>query len=550
MQRKYFLYIIAGLCTVQTACKRTLETEPQDRLTEELVFDEIDKNADNAKAFLLGTYNLLPAISNRIGNTLLDATTDDGMASNDGDRSNDYRLGRISPLNVLDNSWDNSYKGIRQANMFLSKIDRVPTTDELKKQWKAEARFLRAFFYFELMKRWGGVPLVGDKVFGFRENINLSRNSLEETKNYIVSELDAVKDNLQPNIMSDGEVGRANKGAALALKARVLLYWASPLYNEGSEAQRWTDAANASKDVIDLGVYSLATAYIDMFIAGKSTEMIFAKMQAPSQTLEQQNGPVGYLNAAAGKGLTSPSQNLVDAFPMDNGLPITDPLSGYDAANPYAKRDPRLDATILYNGKKWLNRPVETYEGGLDKPGGIVTQTKTGYYMRKFMGKFESTAAYANTTRHMIHFRYAETLLSYAEALNEAQGPVKAVYDNLVLIRKRAGIKAGANNLYGLPAGVTDKAVMRKIIQNERRIEMAFEEQRFWDIRRWKIAAAVMNQPVEGMKIDKQANGTFTYTRFNAASSVFDATRMYWYPIPYAEIETNPNMRQNEGWGY
>ncbi len=550
MQRKYLLYIVAGMCTVQTACKRTLESEPQDRLTEELVFDQIDKNADNAKSFLLGNYALLPSISNRIGNTYLDATTDDGIASTDNDRSGDYRLGRISPLNVLDNSWDNCYKGIRQANVFLSKIDGVPTTDELKKQWKAEARFLRAFFYFELMKRWGGVPLVGDKVFGFQENINLSRNTLEETKNYIIAELDAIKDQLHPNIMSDGEVGRANKGAALALKSRVLLYWASPQYNTAGDAQRWTVAANAAKEVMDLGVYSLAPAYIDMFLAGKSTEMIFAKMQAPSQTVEQQNGPVGYLNAAAGKGYTSPSQNLVDAFPMDNGLAITDPLSGYDPAKPYDKRDPRLDATILYNGKKWLNRPVETFEGGKDKPGGIVVQTKTGYYMRKFMGKFESTAAYANTTRHMIHFRYAETLLNYAEALNEAGGPVKAVYDNLVLIRKRAGIKAGANNLYGIPAGITDKNVMRKIIQNERRIEMAFEEQRFWDIRRWKIAEDVMNKPVEGMKIEKQTDGTYTYTRFTAATSTFDASRMYWYPIPYAEIETNPNMRQNTGWEY
>lgn len=550
MKRKYFLYIIAGLCTVQTACKRTLEGEPQDRLTDELVFDQIDKNADNAKAFLLGTYALMPAINNRLGNTFLDASTDDGMSSTDNDRSGDFRTGRISPLNVQDNAWDNCYKGIRQANMFLSKIDRVPATEELKKQWKAEARFLRAFFYFELMKRWGGVPLIGDKVFGFREDINVSRNTLEETKNYILAELAAIKDELQPAIMDDGQLGRANKGAVLALRSRVLLYWASPLYNKDNETQRWADAAAAAKDVMSLGVYNLAPAYIDMFLAGKSTEMIFAKMQAPAQTLEQQNGPVGYLNAAAGRGLTSPSQNLVDAFPMDNGLPVTDPLSGYDAAKPYDKRDPRLDATILYNGKKWLNRPVETFEGGLDKPGGIITQTKTGYYLRKLLGKFESTAAYANTTRHSIHFRFAETLLNYAEAMNETSGPVKEVYDNLVLIRKRAGIKAGTNNLYGIPAGITDKAVMRRIIQNERRIEMAFEEQRFWDIRRWKIAEEVMNKPLEGMKIEKQANGTYTYTRFTAAASAFDAARMYWYPIPYAEIETNPNMRQNDGWGY
>lgn len=545
MKSKYLLYILAGVCVVQAACRRTLETEPQDRLTEDLVFDEIDKNADNAKSFLYGIYAQLPAPLY----TLLDNTTDDAMVSQDANASEDFRKGRISPLNLVDNTWPVNYAGIRKANMFLSKIDRVPATAELKRAWKAEARFLRSMFYFELMKRWGGVPLMGDTVLKFTDNLNYSRSTLEQTKDYILSEIEAYKDSLLPANMNDADVGRANKGAALALKSRVLLYWASPLYNPTNITQRWTDAANAAQDVTNLGIYSLAADFPGLFITGKTTEMIFAKNGTPNQTIELTNGPIGYLNAAAGKGFTSPSQELVDAFPMINGLPITDGLSGYVASKPYEKRDPRFEATILYNGKKWLNRAVETFEGGLDKPGGIVVQTKTGYYLRKFMGKFESATAYSNTIRPAILFRYAETLLNFAEAKNEESGPVKPVYDALVLIRKRAGITAGTGATYGLPAGIS-KDSMRVIIQTERRIELAFEEHRHWDIRRWQIAGKVMNAPLSGMRIVKNTDGTFTYTKFTATTSAFDISRMYWYPVPYSEIQTNPNMKQNIGWEY
>ncbi|HMP93544.1 MAG TPA: RagB/SusD family nutrient uptake outer membrane protein, partial [Phnomibacter sp.] len=129
------------------------------------------------------------------------------------------------------------------------------------------------------------------------------------------------------------------------------------------------------------------------------------------------------------------------------------------------------------------------------------------------------------------------------------QGPVKEVFDAMVAIRKRAAITAGTDNLYGLPANAT-KAQMRELIQNERRIELAFEEHRFWDIRRWKLAETVMNTPVKGMRIQKTGTNQFTYTVFDAAPSVFDASKMYWLPIPFSEIQTNPNMRQNPGWSY
>ncbi|WGQ08782.1 RagB/SusD family nutrient uptake outer membrane protein [Pedobacter gandavensis] len=523
-----------------------MELEPLERIHEDLVFDEIDKNADYAKQFLNGTYLQLPDGYNRLLTAFLDAGTDDAVSSQDGSIVEGFRTGLLSGQNVIDNQWLKNYTGIRRANIFLSKIDVVPTTAALKVQWRAEARFLRAYFYFELLKRWGGVPLLGDKVYGLNDNLNLKRNTADECYDYILSEIEAVKDLLLPAVVVDQNIGRANKGAALALKSRVLLYRASPLWNPNGDIQRWTAAANAAKDVMTLGNYSLGTDFIALFNTVKHSEIIFMKEQAQSQTVELYNGPIGYTE---GTGNTSPSQNLVDAFLMKNGKLPADAGSSYDPSNPYVNRDNRFAATIMYNTTKWLNRPVETFNGGKDRPGGSRTQTKTGYYLRKFMGKFESSGTYSNQNHHVILFRYAEILLNYAEALNEASGPLNEAVDAIIAIRKRAGVSAGADNRYGISASISQDQ-LRILIRNERRIEMAFEEQRFWDIRRWKIAGQVMNSPVKGMNIVKNADATFSYTVLDIAPSVFDISKNYLFPIPYSEIQTNPNMTQNPGYTY
>lgn len=545
---KSFKKIITGLsmAVIFVSCSKSLENEPLERISEDLVFDNIDKNADYAKQFLSGVYLQLPDGYNRVSANFLDAGTDDAVPSQEGTAVEGFRTGLVSGQNVPDNTWARNYTGIRRANMFLSKIDVVPTTDELKVQWKAEARFLRAYFYFELVKRWGGVPLIGDKIFGLNDNVNLSRNTTAECYAYVLSELDAIKDLLLPVVVADQNIGRANKGAALALKSRVLLYMASPQLNPDNNVQKWSDAATAAKNIIDLNNYSLGTDYIALFNSVKHTEIIFMKEQAQNMSVENNNGPIGYVT---GSGNTSPTQNLADAFPMKNGKMPVESGSTFDPANPYANRDPRFAATFMFNTTKWLNRPIETFDGGLDRPGGTRTQTRTGYYLRKFMGKFESSGNYSNQNHHVILFRYAEILLNYAEALNEVNGPVKEVTDAVILIRKRAGITAGTNNRYGISETIT-KDQMRDLIRNERRIEMAFEEQRFWDIRRWKIAETVLNQPVRGVNITKNTNGTFSYTYKDIASSVFDAGKNYLFPIPYSEIQTNPNMAQNPGYTY
>src|SRR5699024_2319352 len=227
--------------------------------------------------------------------------------------------------------------------------------------------FIRAINYFELIKRYGGVPLLGDKLFSQNEEINIPRNTYEECVKYIVSELNDIKDSLRPDPVSNTQLGRITQGAALALKSRVLLYAASPLNNPDNDLSKWQAAADAAKAVIDYGKFSLVNDFTSVFTERQNDEVILAYQRAQPKDLERQNAPVGYAEPNQSQGYVSPTQELVDAFPMENGLPISDSNSGYDPQHPYDDRDPRLNATVFYNGSMWLQRNVETYEGGLDK---------------------------------------------------------------------------------------------------------------------------------------------------------------------------------------
>jgi len=347
----------------------------------------------------------------------------------------------------------------------------------------------------------------------------------------------------------------------------VLLYAASPLFNGGNidpsnpltgytnyDASRWQKAADAAKAVMDLGVYSLMPSFSDVFITqaapvGNNPEIIFWRQNGPGTSVEVNNAPIGYTTAGS-RGYTSPTQNLVDSFPTIDGLDIGDPASGYDPDHPYDNRDPRLAQTVFTNGALWLNRPVQTYDGGADKPGGTIQQTKTSYYMRKFMGNFESVngaAIYSNTYHDFVYFRYAEMLLDYAEATNEVAGPTSDVYNVLYAIRQRAGINPGQDATYGIKQGMTQDE-MRSAIRREDRLEFAFEEHRTWDLKRWKTAATVLNAPLKGMDIQQASSGQLYYNIVPVLTPVFRDPQMYLYPIPYSEILKNPNMQQNPGW--
>ncbi|MDR1866452.1 MAG: RagB/SusD family nutrient uptake outer membrane protein [Bacteroidales bacterium] len=538
----------------------SFENEPLERIQDEDVWASIDSTGTHLMNYLNGIYAYLPTLHNRLGNDYLDSGSDDAVPSvdkNDSPNVNSFRNGRLSARNAVeDNAWSRNYEGIRQANVFLANVDRAHldvSKTNMVKTWKAEARFLRAYYYFDLIRRWSGVPLIGDKVFSITDNLSLPRNTPDQCADYILSELNAIeKDLYNSSGLADANIGRATNGAAVALRVRLLLFMASPLNNPAGDASKWQKAAEEARKLIDLNVYSLHSDFKALFYTLKNTETIFLRESATSNTVELNNSPVGYQSASYScKGYTSPSQSLVDAFLTISGKNINEPNSGYDAQNPYANRDPRLGLTVFYNGSNWLNRRVETFEGGMDKPNTPYPQTKTGYYLRKFMGANESSASLANTHHSFIMFRYAEILLSYAEALNEYDpvGSKAAIEDALIQIRKRAGIQADADNRYGLPVTYSQEE-MRNIIHNERRIELAFEEHRFYDIRRWRIAENVMNTPVEGMKITKLGDNSFRYERISVQNSVFDAAKMYWFPIPYYEITSNPQLEQNPGWNY
>ena len=555
MKIPYFtLLSFMGLVLLFSSCRKTYESVPLDATTDPYIWDASDSNATFANQYLRTIYAKLPLTYNRIGTDLLDAASDDAVSSqNSLSPVEIMATGGITVFSNPDNTWASSYAGIRMASIFLNNFGIVPYKNIAEKRaWFGEARVLRAYYYWELVKRFGGVPLIGDSIKTLTDNTDIPRNTFAECISYIVSECDRAKDSLRSDPVDDNNLGRWSKAGAMALKARVLLYAASPLYNGGGngnelvaysgyDANRWKLAADAAREVLDLNAYTLEDNFASIFISQRSSEVIFARLNETSTNVETSNGPPGF-STAQGGGNTSPTQELVDVYTMLNGKSITDPTSGYDPSYPYVGRDVRFGATILYNGAKWLNGYLETFDGGVSRPGGSITQTKTGYYMRKFLGNFESQASYSKQYHDNIYFRLGEVLLNYAEAENEANGPSIPVYDALEVLRLRAGLDSNS-----IASNIT-KDEMREVIRAERRKELAFEEHRFWDVKRWKIAGEVYNKPLHGVQIIRSSLGDLNYFPTTVLTTNFDESKMYFYPIPYSEMVANKNMQQNPGW--
>ena len=590
LPKKVYVPALAALLALgSTACQKDPETEPRYFIRDNLQWDEQDRNATVALFYFNDLFNYLPSGFNRLGDgtgDFLAAGTDDAIPSRVNRPAQYFTNGFISVVNSPDQYWTTAYAGIRRVNIFLANIDRVPALPANIVIWKAEARFIRAMVTWELVKRYGGVPLVRDRLFTLEDDLALPRNSYADCVSYIVSECDAIRNDLRlPGSIPDGEWGRIPRTAALALKSRVLLYAASPLYNGGQvngatqlqgypsyDAGRWTLALNAAQDLMTApnNVHSLittpaATAFASVFTTKKNAEIILAKQSANSFNLETWNAPMGYGTPAASQGLTSPSQNFVDAFPTLTGLPITASGSGYDPQNPYANRDPRLLLSVFTNGvttgtgttavttgSRWLSRNVETFDGGRDRPGGSAVQTRTGYYLRKFMGDFTNSTTYTNQSHNFPLFRYAEILLNYAEALNEV-GRTEDAVTQVIALRRRAGLTAGTNNRFGIASSIS-QADARTLIRNERRIELGFEEHRFWDVRRWKTAETVLSGPLYGVQITRAGAGTtaspytYAYNPRATAATMLWQTRLYYLPLPYDETTKNLNLVQNPGW--
>lgn len=489
-----------------------------------------------------------------------------------------------------------AYGYIRKCNEILQNIDDVTMDAKLKNRMKGEATFFRATAYFKMLIRYGGVPLILEPQNFESEDLYPKRASIDEVFDFVTKEYQKAADLLTEFKAQDSKnFGRVTWGACKAMEARAFLFWASPLYNTSQDMSRWESASKLSKEVIDCGIYDLKQNVRDLFLDYQSPENIFAiyyKMPERYHGVDAMCKPLSLANGDAAH--WSPVQELVDAFPTINGLEIEDDKT-YDPTNPYANRDPRLNAFVVVNDTEYCGRTQFNYVdlGNVDPsfPKGEADRFKsweangenqdaiasnhnsgTGYLCRKVIKEDIPKDGYSygwGSENPFIEIRLGEVILNYAEALNE-KGDINGACEQLKTIRQRAGIlnpEVPAKNK-------SSKDELRKFIQNERYIELCFEQKRYWDLRRWKIATTRLGgQKFSGMKIYlnlldnsdiigseeyKKASfndqldmlkKTWTYERYTVDESpyVFDE-KMYFMPIPRNDMETNANLVQNEGW--
>lgn len=562
MNTKFFRYVFVSMAVGSAftlcSCNDFLDREEDSFIDKTATFDSYNRT----KQYLTYAYSLLPEGLNRFsGDALLGAATDDACFAIESSNIQQFNNGSWNALSNPDNVWDRYFAGIAKCctllensnhiNLDISRLDpakRVEYENNLKdiRMWRAEAHFLRAYFNFELLKRYGPIPIIKSTLDINKDYSDTPRPTMKEVVEFIANDCDMAADSLEltPWRNMNDAFGRATKGVALALKSRLLLYAASPLYvdfgdideaNKPSDATLWKAAADAAKAVIDLNQYELAPAYDDLFKNDfQNKEYIFVRRYPSNSDFEKSNFPVSY----GGKGGTNPSQNLIDDYEMLDGTAFdwSDPVK---AAHPFENRDERLLATVLMNGVLFKGKRVATYPGGADATPN-PNATKTGYYLRKFLNENVNIQTGGGSDGHVVPlFRLAEIYLNYAEALNEYDptNPDIAVYLNK--IRERV-------SLPDVPSGLTQEQ-MRTLIHHERRVELAFEEHRFWDVRRWKVASSTLGAPVKGVKITQDDAGNFTYSPVQVEQRVFQP-KMYWYPIPQSEVLKLHHWEQNKGW--
>ena len=572
------------------ACNGVLDLTPTDQLSDAAVFAD----PKLTQAFLNDMYR---GMGHGLYEIMLASVSDETHFIHDYHTSeivtsiitSSYRAALDDPRFSHFN-WSSNFSRIRQTNIFLSHIDATTFDAAWKQRMKGEAYFLRAYFYHNLMRMYGGVPLI-TKVYGLNEDYKVARNSFKETVDFIVANAGSAVA-LLPTSYTGADVGRATKGAALALKARVLLYAASDLYNVNPSANAftgyttpqdrtalWRAAKNAAQAVMDLGSYGLfrptpassqeaAQNYADLFLQKTSQEAIMSRFFLTTRDdgayPNRDDGPNGYHTW----GGNTPIQNLVDDYRMADGSKF-DWNNPAHAAAPYQNRDPRFYGSILHDGAPWRARPTDVKD--LDPVGMIQTfrQLKlsngsvvagldtrdspvenwngaySGYYIRKFIDP-SLNAQFTRQEVPWIFFRYAEVLLNYAEAsieLNELGDAVNVLNQ----IRLRAGMTPFSAGL--------GQAALRDEYRNERRVEMVFEEQRFFDVRRWMIAPAVLSKVAGGINIfvegtsstDRSTWKNYRYVIDTIQARAWD-NKLYFMPIHINEMNRNGLLKQNPGY--
>lgn len=556
---------LAGSLALLSACEDWLEIEPKDRFGDTTVWG----SEENADMFLNDIYNQLPHLNNETQN--LDQYSDNSYVGAEwmNARTTIY-TGALSPTSWIPGPWDmwkwgrqnnddakGQYERIRSCNLFITKVTESDFSAEYKKERLAEVRFLRAWFYHYLWMAYGGVPIITEVLDNnVSTDIFYPRETAQKTFEFIDKELDEIKDDLPPR-RSGSDLGRASKGAILTLKGWVELFHASELRNPGKDKKRWEAAAATLKDVIDLQVYHLQPTILDLWTeaTNNNDEVIFDFQMSKQNGGRREGlfGPVFVKGVQSSWGNMQPTQELVDDYCMANGLPITDPASGYNKNNPYKNREKRFYQSILYDGSMWQGEEIIT-RVGVGSPNEIDTSsdsdvTNMGYYTRKTIDESVNGAdnlQMSNGMANYIFFRYADVLLMYAEASLEA-GDKPTAIEYLDMVRTRGDNMPSIGDTY--PQGITENQ-LREIIRRDRRIELAFEDKRWWDILRWKICDGengVMNKPIGGMKIeDTNGDGVWEYNYHEVGKRTF-LPRMYYQPIPQYVIDKNPVIREQNG---
>ena len=486
--------------------------------SESTYYDRSELLYDPSKVTQLCTevYSYLPNGLEGIGGAMHDAATDDAIHINNTAAIQRFVNGSWSPNYVVDDVFAHYYKAIHDANFYLENClgltfedwkytDGFQDTYTSYLNYQYEVRCLRAFYYFELARRYGNIPLI-TKTLTKEEAKKAEPVSAENVLRFVIDECTDVAQHLpvKTTTLPGGAANmqRVSKGVALALKSRATLYLASPLFNTSGDVAKWEAAATAAFDVI---------------------------RQA--------------------SGYTCPTENLVSAYEMSDGSSF-DWNNPVQAANPYKNRDPRLQMTVVFNGMQWpAKTPVETYHGGRNGQP-LLNATTTGYYLKKYLNNKVIFEAGKNTNsfdHNWILFRYAEILLNYAEAMAEAYGPDQVVSPFTMSAREAVNLVRSRKNVKmpKFPTGMS-KADFLARLRNERRVELAFEGHRFWDLRRWKALGDMKD--IYKVNIEKRADGTLTFAKEKLCT--YEITdKMYFYPISNAERYKNTNLKQNPGWG-
>lgn len=560
------------------SCNDPLDITPDGRTTIKDVF----LDADLTEAYLNTVYSGIRKYACNYHDYVFmssfsDDSQDSEMASVAWSTPMQYASGLLTATwNPIDNNgsktlryndvlmYDRNWEGIRKANVFLTNVNEKNVPDPaLRGKYIAEAKILRALFYWDIVKLFGPMPFI-DRDIILDLEFDITRPSFSEITACIVKDCDeALAEPALPyRVTSTVERGRMTKAVAHAIKSQILLINASPLWNKAMETQKWTAAAKAAKEAItDLEAhhFELYPDYAQFFYirpdvtedpADKESILEISDWGYSGATfrrfcnilyLMQKNPGVG-----ASKAGNCPSQELVDTYDMADGQvpilgyededhlkPIINKASGYNDNDPYVKRDPRFYATVWYNGSDFGNRKLQAFVGGTD---GLATNkafTQTGYYMKKYIKPGVTSSAQGDNSYRL--FRFAELYLNFAEAENEVNGPTTEVYNSINKVRNRAGMPS-------LPQGLS-KETMRDRIRRERRVEFALEENRFYDMRRWNILNET-GKVTTGMRWTKEGTNerVVTFRRLSYTD------KYLLFPIPIKETVKLKGMTQNPGW--